>query len=187
MWKLIKKQFESTDSIVSLVLGMAVVLVIGMTIVNYVKSKGDAVSTTKQEEAAKEAAKSPAEKGELPTKHTVMAGETLWTISEKYYKSGYNWVDVAKANTLKNANVIAEGQILTIPNVTPIPVPTGSVSSAATTNKPEQKSYTVVRGDTLWSIAQKVYSNGYRWSDIAVANKLVTPNVIHAGNVLMMP
>ena len=46
MWKKLIKKFDSTDSLVSLVLGLAVVLVIGITIVNYVKSRHQSAATT---------------------------------------------------------------------------------------------------------------------------------------------
>lgn len=47
--------------------------------------------------------------------------------------------------------------------------------------------YTVVHGDNLWDIAVAVYGDGYRWTDIASANNLVNPGVIHAGNVFVIP
>jgi nucleoid-associated protein YgaU len=48
-------------------------------------------------------------------------------------------------------------------------------------------SYTVMHGDNLWSIAIKAYGNGYKWTQIAKANKLTHPGTIHAGNVLQIP
>lgn len=181
MWKNLKSRFASADSFVSLALGLAVVLVIGLTIINYVRNRSQTATSTKQEQ---EAAGAPVA---LPTQHTVVAGETLWSISEKYYRSGYNWTDISKANNLTDANRIESGQTLTIPNVTPIPVPTGAVSSASVTATSQNKSYTVVRGDYLWDIARRQYGNGYKWVDIAKANNLKNPNVIHAGNVLVLP
>jgi nucleoid-associated protein YgaU len=47
--------------------------------------------------------------------------------------------------------------------------------------------YTVVPGDSLWNIAVRAYGDGYRWTDIAVENELVNPDLIHAGNVLVLP
>ena len=176
MWDKIKESFETPDSYVSLALGLAVVLVVGMITFNYFKAKMQtSVADEKKTEAAKQATT-------LPTKHTVAAGETLWSISEKYYKSGYNWVDIQKANDISNPDSIDNGQTLTIPDVKPI-VASGEVSSATT----EKKSYTVVAGDSLWSIAVKNYNDGYKWSAIAEANHLVHPDTIHAGNVLVMP
>lgn len=180
MWNTIKGKFDSTDSFVSLALGLAVVLVIGMTVINYVKSKTQ-TATSNQETTENKAGAS------LPTNHTVAAGETLWSISEKYYNSGYNWVDIEKANEGQNPDVIEEGQTLIIPAATPIVPPQGEASSAAITNQPKDKSYTVVQGDDLWNIALKEYGTGYKWTDIAAANKLTDPNIIHPGNVLVMP
>lgn len=181
MWKTIKARFDSTDSYVSLILGLAVVLVIGVTVINYVRGKGAPGSaTTTKEEKSKEMPK-------LPVEHSVKAGETLWSIAQDYYKSGYNWVDIESANSLPDANFIEEGQTLTIPDVTPIPVPSGAISAASTEGKPKQKEYTVVSGDNLWNIATAMYGNGYKWVEIAGANKLVNPDLIHAGNVLTLP
>jgi len=183
MWKTLRARFDSTDSLVSLALGLAVVLVIGMTVINYFKTKTQvATSTTKQEQEAKANGATT-----LPAKHTVKDGDTLWSISETYYKSGYNWVDIVKANNLANSNLIDTGQTLTIPTVTPIVAQTGSVSSAATSIAPKDKTYTVVPGDDLWDIAVKQYGNGYRWVDIAKTNNLSNPDLIHAGNVLQLP
>ncbi len=183
MWKKIVNKLDSTDSLVSLALGLAVVLVVGMTIINYVKTKTQvATSTTKQEKSATNPTNTS-----LPAKHTVKAGETLWSISETYFKSGYNWVDIAKANTLVNADYVEVGQTLTIPNVAPVVTPTGAVSSASTSGSVQKKSYTVVSGDDLWDIARTNYGDGYKWVDIAKANNLANPSLIFAGNVLMLP
>jgi nucleoid-associated protein YgaU len=165
---------------VSLALGLAVVLVIGITIINFIKNKTQvATSTSKQEQAANGNVT-------LPTKYVVKEGDTLWSIAESFYKSGYNWVDLQKANNLTNADDVGAGTTLTIPVATPIAVPTGEVSSTAAP-APVKKSYTVVPGDDLWDIAMKQYGSGYRWVDIAKANNLENPDLIHAGNVLMLP
>jgi nucleoid-associated protein YgaU len=176
MWKSLKENFESPDSYVSLALGLAVVLVIGMITFNYFKAKMQtATETEKKTEAAQNATA-------LPAKHTVVAGDTLWSIAEKYYKSGYNWVDIKNANNIADSDLIENGQTLVIPDVKPIVV-AGEVSSATTV----KKEYTIVKGDSLWTIAVKNYNDGYKWTEIAKANNLTEPSVIHAGNVLMLP
>jgi nucleoid-associated protein YgaU len=182
MWKSFIKKFDSTDSIVSLVLGLAVVLVVGMTIVNFVKSKTQPAASTEKTAAAQTGVPTS-----LPAKHTVISGESLWTIAQIYYKSGYNWVDIRDANTLVNPSLIEAGQTLTIPDVAPKTVATPAISAASVSEKPKDASYTVVKGDDLWNIAVREYGNGYKWTDIATANKLENPGIIHPGNVLTMP
>ncbi len=47
--------------------------------------------------------------------------------------------------------------------------------------------YTVVRGDTLWGIAKKFYGNGSRYPEIAKANNISNPDIIHTGQKLLIP
>lgn len=176
----LKKQLKSPDSLVSLFLGIAVVVVTGVLIFNYIKGKQTGKPTTLQKEEQ-------VAKPKLPTTHTVASGETLWTIAEKYYESGYNWVDIATASTLVNPDVIEAGQQLTIPDV-PKRLPEGQISAAAfEVKKPPEGKYTVKRGDTLWDISLSIYGTGFRWVEIAKANKLANPDLIHAGNVFILP
>ena len=48
-------------------------------------------------------------------------------------------------------------------------------------------SYTIAKGDYLWSIALRAYGNGYKWVDIAKANKLTNPDIINVDNKLIIP
>ena len=180
MWKAIKQSLDSPESYVSLALGLAVVVALGMLIFNFIKSESQSPLIDEQAAQTETAATTT-----LPTHHTVSKGDTLWSVSEKYYKSGYNWVDIQKANNLTNANMIEEGQTLTIPDVKPITTtkPTSGEVSAASI----EKKYTVVAGDYLWKIAQMQYGDPYKWSVIAKANNITNPNVIHVGNVLELP
>ena len=55
---------------------------------------------------------------------------------------------------------------------------------------PEQRTYTVVAGDSLWKIAQHALGNGARFPEIIAANpdKLEDEHsVIHPGDVLNLP
>lgn len=182
MFKELQKRFESTESYISLVLGIAVVLVVGVLVYNFIQSR-------KSEAPTGESSTTDEERVETSTpggNHTVVAGETLWSISEKYFKTGYNWGDIQTANNLTNADDIKEGQSLVIPTVTPI-MPQGQVTSGTSITQPVAKTYTVVRGDTLWKIAIAMYNDGYKWVEIAQSNKLANPNLIHPGNVLTLP
>lgn len=47
--------------------------------------------------------------------------------------------------------------------------------------------YTIQRGDDLWNIAVRAYGDGYKWVEIARANNLEDPNIIHPSNQLKLP
>jgi nucleoid-associated protein YgaU len=179
--KFFRDLFQSSESIISTILGMAVVVILGVMIYTYATEKQtdvanpDGGSTTKKEETVA-----------LPTTHVVVSGESLWSIAEKYYKSGYNWVTISVANVLQNPDYIEVDQVLTIPKADPIRV--GETSSTST-DKPsvEPKKYTIVVGDTLWDIAVREYKDGTRWTEIAKANALVNPDKIYAGTIILLP
>ncbi len=176
------KNLTNPDSLVSLFLGLAVVIVIGVLIVNYVKGRPQ----MKQQTAAQQEQQNATESAKLPATHTVAAGETLWSIAETTIGSGYNWVDIAKANNMTNPDHITAGEKLTIPSVTKREP--GQVSSTSVEIKrPADGKHTVLKGESLWSVSLAVYGTGYRWPDIAKLNKLANPNLIYSGNVLVLP
>jgi len=49
-----------------------------------------------------------------------------------------------------------------------------------------QKNYVVSDGESLFSIARKVYGNGYRYEDLANDNNIVQPNQITVGQELII-
>ena len=86
------------------------------------------------------------------------------------------------------------------PNVITITSQTQVVAQAAPTStnsdrpveKTIPKTYTVVSGDSLWKIAQKLLGSGSRWNDIYTYNNNKNiiggnPNLIYAGQVLSIP
>lgn len=169
------KSLKLNESTISAVLGAIVILVTGVLVVNYFREKGKEKLITPE-------SRSPVEqKAELPTTYTVSKGDSLWKIAEKYYGSGYNWIDLAKENHLTNPNLISEGQVLKVPATTLREKPreiSNSISGAT---------YEVVKGDNLWNIAVRAYGDGYQWLKIAKENKLANPNLIHPGNILTLP
>ncbi len=48
-------------------------------------------------------------------------------------------------------------------------------------------SYTIAKGDTLWSIAKREYGDGQKWKDIADANPGVNPNKLRVGQQITLP
>lgn len=61
--------------------------------------------------------------------------------------------------------------------------------SRETDRAPEAKTYTVQKGDCLWSIAAKFFGNGAKHKEIYELNqdKIKNPNVIYSGQVLVLP
>lgn len=47
--------------------------------------------------------------------------------------------------------------------------------------------YTIKEGDTLFTIAEKYYNNGYKYTEIARVNNLSDPNIIETGQQLEIP
>lgn len=130
----------------------------------------------------------------------VQKNDSLWKIAEKKYTSGYNWVDIAKANNLADPSNIHVGDRLVLPNVTP-KLATITVTSKPTVRTNDEQfsstkrggneivgtAYTVVHGDTMWDIAVRAYGDGYRWPEIAKANNVTNPGLIFSGNKLIIP
>lgn len=158
-----------------MILGALVVVVVGILIVNYFK---DRKSSTLPSALTTQ---------NLTKEHTVAKGETLWSIAEDSFGSGYNWVDIKKANNLKT-DTIEVGQTLSIPDVAAkMPTATKVSQAPVSSETISGDSYTVTKGDCLWTIAVRAYGDGFKWTEIAKVNKLVNPNIIHAGNVLTLP
>lgn len=185
MWKKRLKKLRSPESFVSITLGFLVVIVAGLLLYNYISgNKPVTTEETKESTATAEVNGIKTENIDLPAKYKVVSGDTLWTIAEKYYGSGYNWVTIANDNKLPNASIIEVGQELNIPKTEVIKPVNGQVSVKAVETS---KNYTVQKGDYLWNIAVRNYGDGFAWVKIAKANNLANPNLIHPGNVLVIP
>jgi nucleoid-associated protein YgaU len=173
------KTLKLNESTISTILGVIVIIFAGVLVFNYLKKgkQGSTVPATNTQIEEKE------ENQNNKKTYTVKKGQSLWMIAEEIYGSGYNWVDIAKENNIKNPNLIKEGQELKIPAV--------KAKIAKTTDEAKEKitggTYTVVKGDNLWEIAVRAYGDGYKWVEIARENKLANPNLIHTGNVLRLP
>jgi LysM repeat protein len=63
---------------------------------------------------------------------------------------------------------------------------TASTTTVAARSSVTAKTYTVKKGDSLWSIAAKQLGNGSRYKEIKTLNGLVS-DTIHAGQVLKLP
>lgn len=104
------------------------------------------------------------------TVYTVKSSDTLSSIAKKY---GTTHQKLAAYNGISNPNKISVGQKIKIP---------GTAEAEAETSR----TYTVVKGDSLWGIAQKLLGQGSRYTEIKTLNGLKS-NTITAGQVLKIP
>lgn len=164
-----------------MVLGAVVIVVVGILVANYFKDRKVGSLPTNGENNTS-----------IGQTYLVSKGDNLWKIAEKVTGSGYNWVEIAKENNIKNPGIIYEGQELTISTNNNF-----VASEKETVNQPvlgntdssaiSGATYEVQKGDNLWDIAVRAYGDGYKWSEIARENKLVHPSIIHSGNILILP
>ena len=63
----------------------------------------------------------------------------------------------------------------------------GAVSTSVETQNLSTANYTVVEGDTLWSIAEEKYNDGFSWEKIARANNITETAMLEKGTKLIIP
>lgn len=200
-------KFNLSDSFTSLLLGVVVVVAAIVLFFSFIRGSKQEVTTqpTKlpAEKISQELEKTNKEEIDKKTEdskflYTVVEGDTLWSISEKYYNSGFDWQKIAKANNITDPVNLEKGTKLTIPgadsNILATNTSVAEEKSAkqqgetkGESNAISGDSYTIKHGDDLWDIAIRAYGDGYKWVDIARANNLANPNLIHADNVLKLP
>lgn len=182
------KAIKLNEPTLSTILGAFVILAVGVMAINYFRSPGKTGTITAPAQTAREET-TP----KIGAKHKVVSGEHLWGIAEMYYKSGYNWVDIAQANKLANANVISAGMELTIPEVTAKNYTVDTTQQAQASPQSDEPiqtdTYSVAQGDHLWNIAVRAYGDGYQWSKIWEANRasISNPNLIYPDQNLTIP
>lgn len=182
--------------------GIAALIIIGLGFLafNTLSETTETKKETKKESsqsAQKKEEKKTEKKAETKTQtttktHVVAKGESLSKIAKQYYNDGNKWTVLATANKIANPSLIYSGMNLTVPDVVSTPTSVAGTSTKQTVNQP--KTYTVVKGDSLWKISQKFYSNnGYNWVQIRNSNPSkvgLLPNgrpLITPGTVLTIP
>ena len=116
----------------------------------------------------------------VPRKYTVRKGDTLESIAKEFYGDAGKWQLIQKANDNIHPRKLGVGMVLIIPGVSAEtkPQPTTTVAG---------KTHTIVKGDSLWDIAQKYYGDGNKYKLIMKANNISDPNALTVGQVLKIP
>jgi len=215
--KNILKYFKMNEDTISTLMGIVVIVLIAGLIFNYFKS-----TNLKTWQGMLLDQQAPATTSELNQDdkqveknlaiYTVVKGDDLWHISEKFYKSGYNYVDIMKENKIVGDGSIEVGMELIIPKVdskkitvietkseVQVTIPSEPIQAevkdqiASNDNSPTSSidtgEYVTKRGDSLWSIAVRAYGDGYKWTKIYWENNSVigNPDIIHADVKLNIP
>jgi LysM repeat protein len=110
-----------------------------------------------------------------PIVYKVKAGDNLWNISRKY---GVSVEVIISVNNLRDKDLLSLGQKLEIPAIG------GGVSNSNQKQEPTIVTYTVVKGDTLWSISQKY---DVKMISIISVNNLKEISRLSIGQKLKLP
>ncbi len=112
-----------------------------------------------------------------PQSHTVAAGDSLGEISMKYYGTSKRWKDIKAANPGLDEGNMPVGKVLVIPVLAPAP-------EVAVTDG--ERTYTVQKNDTYFSIAASQLGNGARWKELEKLNRISAEN-LRPGKVIKLP
>ncbi|GHN20517.1 C40 family peptidase [Lactobacillus delbrueckii] len=107
----------------------------------------------------------------LADSYTVVKNDTLWGLSKKY---GVSVSDLKKANGV-SGHLIYVGQKLQIPTKSNKATKTAKTSTSTSTVDTTSTTHTVVKGDTLWSLAKKY---GVSVSTLMKANNLSSSTIL---------
>lgn len=135
-------------------------------------------------------------------RHTVVAGDDLWSLATSYLGDGAQWRLIAEANPwLDPAAHLEAGSVLKIPvDASVQPMPRARLDEPASHQSPvlqptdgqataKQRSVVVAKGDSLWSIAKQHLGDPERWPEIYDLNRdqIDNPDEIDIGWVLALP
>lgn len=186
--KLIKKYFKSTEELVSMFLGLAIVIVVTGLMFNFIqKRKGSVtipgvsdISISKEDLANKD------QESVIENNYEVVANDSLWKIAENKYNNGFAWSEIAKINNISQPYQLEVGQKLILPKIDKKEITATSETTNTTITTSE---YQVIKNDSLWKIAVRAYGDGYQWTKIWQENKtkVIDPNELEIGMMLTIP
>ncbi|MEX2028542.1 MAG: LysM peptidoglycan-binding domain-containing protein [Candidatus Curtissbacteria bacterium] len=173
------KSYDLSQSWTGLLLGAIIVIVLGFLVANFLTRGANPVGQIAGGEKTTAADQASAS-AEIKREYKIVEGDSLSAIAQKAYGREDLWVVLAAKNNIANPDLI---------NVdTNLEVPAKEVAEAAFV---ELTQYNVQEGDTLFTISEKVYGDGSRWTELARANDvgyLANGNpLIFAGSTITIP
>lgn len=100
--------------------------------------------------------------------YTVKAGDSWWKIATENLGDGNRYKELLTFNGLSSNNIkLYPGMEIKIPT--------------------KETLYTVVAGDSWWSIAAKTMGSGFRYSELATYNNKTSTSTLHPGDKLKIP
>ena len=111
--------------------------------------------------------------------YSVQPGDTIESIAAQFDISAES---IIERNGLAQASPIVVDQILIIPLAEPAAIRPGESGDSATGHA--ERTHIVQRGETLQAVAQFY---GFDWPTLARANNIANPNLIYAGQALIVP
>ncbi len=127
--------------------------------------------------------------------YLVQEDDSMWTIADQWFGDPTRWQEIARANPNINASRLRVGQRLRLPaQKTAGPVGLNravALKEARPVPGAARQTYHTVRsGDSLSTIAQKLYRSGSQWRSIYDANRSAIgydPNRLKVGMRLVIP
>ncbi|HSV94871.1 MAG TPA: LysM peptidoglycan-binding domain-containing protein [Spirochaetia bacterium] len=195
--KNILKFFKLNENTISTIMGGVVVVVIAGLIFNYFRTANlkSWQGTLLSDQEAATIANTDTQNDKIIATYKVVKGDDLWHIAEKFYRSGYNYVDIMKENKISGDGVIVAGQELKIPKVEAKKITVAETKEVITKTDVNTDTaiavgeYTTQKGDSYWSIAVRAYGDGFQWPKIYWANKALfsNPDMIFANTKITIP
>lgn len=126
---------QHNQSYLNLILGGLIIVVLGVLIFNYFNKPEGNLGPSQESQASVQPSGDVA-KESLPGKYTVKAGDTLYSIAQKYYDNGYQYTKIMQENNISNENILSEGQVLEIPRLAEASASPTSEELAAASSSP---------------------------------------------------
>ena len=89
-----------------------------------------------------------------------------------------------KLDTTSDLNSIADQKQLQ-DSISVLNIKIGALASQEKT-APSGYNYIVRKGDSFWTISQKVYGTGNRYNEIAESNNMISNDALHVGDTLII-